>query len=246
LFQTCPLRYFFKYLERLPEETVSASLVFGSALHRAIEHHFGQLADGRTAPGRDELRDVFWDAWYGHGLMPIQFGRGDNVQTMGALADRLLDLFRTSALAQPGGTIIGIEKELRGQLLPGLPVMVARIDLLVETDDALVLRDFKTARSAWNDDSVADAADQLLLYSELVRPLAGAKPLRLSFLVLTKTKLPTLTEHAVPLEPGQVERSKRIVAAVWRAIQRGHYYPNPSPLNCHACPYRQACRAWKG
>ena len=31
-YQACPLRYFFKYVEGLPEESVAATLVFGAAL----------------------------------------------------------------------------------------------------------------------------------------------------------------------------------------------------------------------
>src|SRR5437588_10919614 len=42
-YQTCPLRYYFKYVAGLPEESVAAALVFGSAIHRAIEHHFRAL-----------------------------------------------------------------------------------------------------------------------------------------------------------------------------------------------------------
>ncbi len=34
-YQTCPLRYFYRYVSGLPEETVSASLVFGGAIHKA-------------------------------------------------------------------------------------------------------------------------------------------------------------------------------------------------------------------
>ena len=34
-YQLCPLRYYFHYIVGLPERTVSASLVFGSAIHRA-------------------------------------------------------------------------------------------------------------------------------------------------------------------------------------------------------------------
>jgi hypothetical protein len=52
-----------------------------------------------------------------------------------------------SAFAQPRGKILGVEEELRGRLVAGCPDLLARIDLLVETDDALVITDFKTARS---------------------------------------------------------------------------------------------------
>ena len=34
-FQQCPLRYHFKYIQGLPETTVSASLILGGAVHAA-------------------------------------------------------------------------------------------------------------------------------------------------------------------------------------------------------------------
>src|SRR5262245_27894128 len=58
--------------------------------------------------------------------------------------------------------------------------------------------------------------------------------------VLTKTKVPSLTVHEVSLDPRLIERTKRTVERVWQAIQAGHFYPNPSPMNCSACSYPRA------
>jgi len=49
-YQACPLRYFFRYVEGLPEETVGSSLVFGGAIHSALEAHFRELLAGNSAP----------------------------------------------------------------------------------------------------------------------------------------------------------------------------------------------------
>jgi CRISPR/Cas system-associated exonuclease Cas4 (RecB family) len=124
--------------------------------------------------------------------------------------------------------------------------LLARVDLIVDTGDELVVSDFKTARCSWNDLKVEDLAPQLLLYSELVKPLAVGRPIKLAFAVLTKTKVPELTVHDVPHDPQQVARTKKIVEQVWQAIQAGFYWPAPSPMNCGSCPFRQPCRAWTG
>jgi hypothetical protein len=120
------------------------------------------------------------------------------------------------------------------------------VDLIVDAGDELLISDFKTARCAWNDFKVEDVAPQLLLYSELVRPIADGRPIKLSFAVLTKTKVPQFTVHDVPLDVQQVERTKRTVERIWEAIQSGHFYPVPSPLNCSSCSYREPCRRWAG
>ena len=50
LYQTCPLKFFYRYIMGLPEETVSSSLVFGSSVHRAFEFHFRELLAGNPPP----------------------------------------------------------------------------------------------------------------------------------------------------------------------------------------------------
>src|SRR5262249_46052018 len=147
---------------------------------------------------------------------------------------------------RPAGAIIGIEESLRGVLVPGVPDLVGRIDLIVEAEDSVTVTDFKSARSAWDQHHVEDAGSQLLLYHELVKPLADGKPIRLQFLVMTKGKVPEIAVHPVAVDPKQIQRTKKVVEQVWRAIEGGVFYPSPSPLNCPSCPYRQQCRAWTG
>ena len=45
-YQRCPLKYHFSYIAGLVPEFVSSSLVFGGAIHPAIEHHFCRMFQG--------------------------------------------------------------------------------------------------------------------------------------------------------------------------------------------------------
>jgi CRISPR/Cas system-associated exonuclease Cas4 (RecB family) len=130
--------------------------------------------------------------------------------------------------------------------MPGVPDLWARVDLLVDSGDELVVTDLKTARSRWSQDQVEDSGEQLLLYGEVVRRLVPGKRIRLQFGVVTKTKEPAVERHAVQASPHRLTRSKRIVERVWHAIQARHFYPAPSPMNCPTCPFREPCRRWKG
>ena len=246
LYQACPLRYFFRYVAGLPEEFVSATLVFGSALHASVQFHFEQLLAGQPAPHLATLLAVFQERWEQTNPSSIRFGKGENRDTLGSLADRMLRVFQASEHSRPVGTILGVEEELHGSVVPGCPDVLARLDLIVDAGDAIVISDFKTSRSSWDESHVTGAADQLLLYHELAGGLAGGKPIRLTFTVLTKTKAPVFTVLTVTPDEAQIERTKRVVARVWQAIRAGHFYPAPSPLQCPTCPYRRECRAWKG
>lgn len=243
----CPLKYAFKYIEGLPEELISSSLAFGRAIHAAAEHHFNELMSGAPPPDQDSLLSAFWDAWRSvaeEGV--IQYGKGEDTASLQQAAVRVLQAFRESELARPTGRLIGVEEELRGSLVPGVPDLLARIDLIFETDDALVIRDFKTSRSRWHDGQAENQAEQLLLYSELTHQLIPGKPLQLEFAVFTKTKEPTVERHSVLHDPQRIARTKRVIERVWQAIESKLYYPAPSAMNCPGCPYRKPCRAWNG
>ena len=245
-YQQCPLRYFFKYVVGLPEESVSASLVFGSAIHRSIEHHFRELLAGKPLPELDALLAVYRQEWGDRNGGQIRFGKEETKGSLDSLALRMLAAFAASDLAVPEGRILAVEEELRGSLIPGLPDLLARIDLIVETPNELVIADWKTSRTRWSAEQVEESASQLLLYSDLVRQLAPGKALRVEFAVLTKTKLPSAERHGFLVDPTQVERTKATVARVWWAIEAEHFYPAPSAMGCAACPFRQPCRQWTG
>ena len=245
-FQACSLRWMFRYVLGLSEGTISSSLVLGSCLHSCVQFQFEQILMGRPSADLDTLLQVFQDAWEGYDNQVIRYGAGETRDEIGGLADRLLREFLRSEFSRPKGNIIGIEEEVRGEIMPGVPDLLGRVDLIVDTGDSLVVSDFKTARASWNVLKVEDLAPQLLLYSEVVKPMADGKPIKLEFAVLTKTKVPELTIYDVPLDPQQVERTKKVVEQVWQAIQSGFYYPNPGPMTCGSCPFREPCRRWVG
>jgi putative RecB family exonuclease len=245
-YASCPLRYAFRYVEGLPEPSVSASLVFGGAIHKACEAYYREVLAGGPLPSLDALLAAYHDGWLEHEAQVVQFGKTEDRAALDDLAGRMLAAFQASELAQPAGTILGIEEELTGQVIPGVPDLLARIDLLVDEGDGLLVVDLKTARSRWSQEQVQDSAGQLHLYHELARPLADGRPVRLEFAVLTKTKSPEVFRHEVTVAPQQIGRTKRIVERVWRAIEAGNFYPAPSAMNCPGCPYRAQCRAWTG
>jgi hypothetical protein len=246
LFRTCPLRFKFKYQDGLPEDSVSAALVFGSAIHRAAELQFNRIMAGEPPPSLAELLDAYQDAWRDQVERgQVTFAKGDDESSLALLATRMLDVFRTSSMAQPAGTFLGIEEEVRGSIIPGVPDLLGRIDLLIETEDAIVITDLKTSRSRWTREQAEDASEQLLLYSELVKRFVPGKALRMRFAVLTKTKDPVMDVHELPVDPQRVERIKRVFERVWQAIAVGNFYPSPSPISCGSCPYAGPCRDWR-
>jgi CRISPR/Cas system-associated exonuclease Cas4 (RecB family) len=244
-YQSCPLRYFFRYVEGLPEDLVSSSLAFGGSIHSAVEHHFNELMAGCPAPDLDTLLSAFWAAWRDRQeVAEIKFGKGEDVNSVGELAQRVLTAFQASDLSRPAGRILGVEEELRGRIVDDVPDLLARIDLLIETDTELAVVDLKTARSRWSEEQASDSGEQLLLYSELARHLAPSKTVVCRFIVITKAKTPAVEQHTVLVDRKRVDRTKAVVERVWRAIEGGVFFPAPSPIACGSCPFSEACRRW--
>jgi len=142
--------------------------------------------------------------------------------------------------------VLGVEEEIRGMLVEGVPDLFGRLDLLTEDSDSLVITDIKTSRGKWSQEQVEDSGERLLLYSHLASEISPGKKIATRFLVLTKTKEPAIEEHVREVEPGNVKRTLAGVKRVWRAIESGNFYPAPSTVGCAGCGYRAACRAWGG
>jgi putative RecB family exonuclease len=245
-FRTCPLKYRFRYIDGLPEESVSSALVFGTGIHTAVEQHYQAILSGEEQPDIERLMFAYRASWLGHDPDAIQFGSTESRASLDALAARMLTAFRSSPAASVQGRVLGVEEEIRGTLIAGVPDLYGRVDLLTEDSDSLVVTDIKTSRGKWSQEQVEDSGEQLLLYSHLASEISPGKKIATRFLVLTKTKEPVIEEHVREVEPVAVKRTLAGVERVWRAIESGVFYPAPSTMNCASCGYRAACRAWAG
>ena len=245
-FRTCPLKYKFRYIDGLPEESVSSALVFGTGIHSAVEQHYQAALSGEEQPDVDRLMFAYRSAWLPHDPDTIQFGSSETRASLDALAARMLTAFLNSPSASVQGRVLGVEEEIRGMLVEGVPDLYGRVDLLTEDTDTLVVTDIKTSRGKWSQEQVEDSGEQLLLYSHLASEISPGKKIATRFLVLTKTKEPVIEEHTREVDPVNVKRTLVGVERVWRAIESGVFYPAPSTVSCSSCGYRAACRAWTG
>jgi putative RecB family exonuclease len=245
-FRTCPLKYRFRYIDGMPEESVSAALVFGTGIHTAVEQHFQAILSGEEQPDVERLMFAYRSAWLPHDPDAIQFGSTETRASLDALAARMLTAFLSSPVASVQGRVLGVEEEVRGELIPGVPDLYGRVDLLTEDDDTLTITDIKTSRGKWSPEQVEDSGEQLLLYSHLASEISPGKKLKTRFLIVTKAREPQVETHTREVEPAAVKRTLAGVERVWRAIESGVFYPAPSTMNCASCGYRAACWAWMG
>lgn len=248
-YQSCPLKWYFQYVAHRPHERVGSGLVFGSAIHSAVESHYRAMMAGEDRPDVDQLMNEFDASWNLEARAPIAFGKGESPESLRELAHNILVAFHESEWSNDKGTILGVEEEIRGTRSREIPDLLARLDLVMLQDDRLVIRDFKTSRSAWTSEKAEESAAQLRLYGDLASDLAesmGVQDVALEFVVVTKTRTPRIERHAVEPKKDQVDRLYRTMECIWRSMRAGHVYPVPSAMNCGMCPFQRACREWEG
>jgi putative RecB family exonuclease len=232
LFSDCSEAWRRRYVEKLPEPT-SPALVFGSAIHAAIQEMvrasvFGQAHDPmdhwrREWNGVLEREDVVWGADRPEelGLLGLSIIQHSDVKTLALGLEPLVI-----------GDQLAIEHKIELRV-PDVPVpVIGFIDLI---DASGVPYDFKTAGRMWP----ADRADKELQASFYLAALRQAgrtdNPGNLfRYVVISKTRTPQVRVF-------ETRRSARdflglipYVQGIWRAIEREAYTLNPSSWRCNA------------
>jgi DNA helicase-2/ATP-dependent DNA helicase PcrA len=227
-YETCPLKY--KYVHRLRVPLlIHHRVVYGSAIHRAVQELFRARLQGRPF-GEDDLVAAFRSAWASEGFL----SREHEEQRLAAGEAALRRFHREEAASPLAPT--GVEQEFAFTL--ERTRVVGRYDLVVERGGRVTILDFKTGEV----DDLERAQQrtieslQLDIYALAQLKNTGRLPdwVELRFLEsgLAGGKRPTLDEAA------RTEARIRDIAAL---IRRRDFFPRPSFMACGLCAFREIC-----
>jgi putative RecB family exonuclease len=242
---SCPLRYYFQRILRLPQPSVSSSLVLGSAVHAVLaEYHRSVQNDEPT--DNSKLHRVFSESWIQkENESQVSYRNGENRADLMALGIALLELYFQEA---PPSNIVAIEETIvaplhnsRGEYLE--TPLVAIADLVTEDEESLTINEFKTSGRCYSEAEV-ETSLQPTCYANAILESTGIHA-TVEYTVLVKTKKPKVQRLSTIRNDQDLARLGDIVENIERAIQAQVFYPVESPLNCSTCPYRQPCREWK-
>ena len=248
-YSDCPRKFFYRYVEKAPEEFLPSALTFGHAIHHVIEGMYQSRLEGKDLPDHLALIDQYSQSWKeetqsGPG---VKFGKDETNESLRELAVRMISALRSHVAAETENstsTLIGIEHAIRFRLLAYAPPVEMRLDL-VEIDGLdLVVTDWKSSRSSWNEAKVAESLPQLVVYAAGLVPLlkaTGTKRIVTKFLVVTKGKTPKLQVFQPQPTQADVEKIKQRISDTWIAIQSGHFLPRES-WQCAQCQFQKRCR----
>lgn len=231
-YRTCPLKYRFGYVDKLPQEP-SPHLSWGSSLHAALEVWWDQKLP--TAPPVEVLLQGLYDGWDDSG-----FAGMPRAQKLEWYA-HAQDVLRRHHAAHAATFVPAVATEEWFELDLGDDLqVVGSIDHVARTaSGGIGIVDWKTNRKAKPAKHVAGSL-QLAIYALAARALWGVDPewVALEFVV------PGL-RVTVPREDIDTEGALATIREVAGLVRAEAFAPTPTRL-CGWCDYRGLCPAFEG
>jgi DNA helicase-2/ATP-dependent DNA helicase PcrA len=262
---TCPLRYKFGQVLRIPTPPHHA-LVYGSALHQAVQEFHRSQARGRPL-SEAELLAVFDAAWSNEGFV----SREHEAARLEAGRDALRR-FREAQLRPDAVVPAWVEREfsfslggdrIRGRFdrvdivavgeagaggegvaaPPVEPPTVLRADVIEPTlelmgRERVTITDYKSSdvRDPVLARQRARDSLQLQIYAMAYEAMTGRLPEAVQLHFLDSGLV-----GRAEVDPARLEKAKSKIAAAAAGIRARDYTPKPSPLACTYCPFRDVC-----
>jgi len=244
-FVSCPLKYRFRVVDRLPEPP-SPAATRGTMVHTVLERLFDLPAAGRTRAAAEEILPAAWaDLQVREPDVAAMFADEEALAAWLASARDLLAGYFTledPRRLAPAARELYVEHVLESGLR--LRGYVDRLDE-AQTADGLALRvvDYKTGRSP-GPAFEGTALFQMRFYALLLWRTRGVVPRELRLYYLgDRTWL-----RVVP-DVDDLLATERRVQALWAAIDRAHrtgdWRATPSKL-CGWCDHQSRCPAFGG
>lgn len=241
-FQECRLKFFFRYVERIPTAT-NPALFIGKLTHSVLQKW--NLARWRgEACDSGAMEPVFQKRWAeGQPTDGIDWDGKEAAardKTWGML-EHYLNATPIPTDEKPEAVEVVVERDL---LAHGLPPLRGVIDL-VRKGGRIV--DFKTAACTPSSPMVGHQNGvQLGCYALLYREATGKQESGFELHHLIKTKEPKLVITSMgPLNPDQIRALMAQMESYVRGVEAEDYVPSPGQ-HCMWCDYFGECQAWKG
>jgi len=240
----CPRQYYYQYVKGIEWATTPPAVVFGDAIHKAIEAINRSLMDGKVI-GRPEAIGIFNECWFDRTAT-------ENIQWKNSDED--------GELLVKGGNLVGIyhdyykaSKARDVELEFRLPIIDTATGFMIESHDVVgkmdaisesgTIVEIKTSSKTPNQIDV-DTNMQLTLYSWAYRFLYGEPEDKLMVISLIKTKEPQIVCLKTTRTEASYTRLFKLIDSVLKAIDSGLFYTNPLNVwGCRGCAYLAQCES---
>ena len=241
LFQTCRLKFFFRYVLGL-RKPKTAALHVGVAVHTVLSN-WNRARWRQQSLALADLFITYQEVWKsGQVEEPVAWDSPAVEAEQQQTGWRLLETFFRESPIRDAGKPDAVEVRVEADLAShGLPTLVGVLDL-VQNETVI---DFKTSSTTPNPERAASVnATQATAYAMLYRENTGRKKTAVELHHLVKLKQPRLVVVALP-PIGERERSRllRVIDSYVAGLEQRDFIPSPG-LQCAACEFFHECAAW--
>jgi len=241
----CSLMYKFAKIDKIPMETISDAMEFGSTIHITLEYYYQEKMLGEKMLLKD-VHEIFEVTWRKRveGRTDMEYTKGHDFKFLLMMGKDLLTVWYNK-LPDDNYNIIGIEEAFSFNM-PGIELpFIGVIDLLEQDESGtIIVTDHKTAGKAYSIADV-DSNQQLTLYQMALKANGYAdREILLKFDTLIKTKKPKFEQYWTTRSELDEHRLIRKANQVWDGIQKGVFIPNDTSWKCNYCSYKEICNEW--
>lgn len=237
-FLTCPLKYKFRYIDKVDPERTGSCFPFGRAFHAALSE--------RARIGKDiserEVCDIFEDFFKAEteAAENLIYKPAEDYDTLLQTGFKMVELackywlddFAVQKVAESFSvTVPGLSRPLIGEF-----------DCVVTDGHDTCIVDWKTSASKWPVGK-ADKDLQATAFCYAYKAKYGEKPL-FRFDVYTKTKTPAAANYYTLRTDDELERFASLAHRIEQSVYSGNFYPNETGFSCSGCPYADRCKKW--
>lgn len=240
-YRDCPKRFEHRYVLRTPAESKSSGLVFGSAMHAALNLFYANLRDNKPEPTSEEMHKVFLESWQRElsGDVPVLLAEKETEAGLEELATKLIKVFLEKA--ERPHRVVEVEMPFSIDLGEDLPRLVGAYDTVVQDNNGSYrILEHKTAAKRWTPDKIAFDT-QLTAYTTAA-PFMGLGDTAVTIQLLLKTKKADMEVYT----PARTESDKRdfieMAVGVSKAVRAGIFWSNRDWW-CRSCEFASQCLA---
>jgi putative RecB family exonuclease len=239
-FETCPKKYEFTYLLKVPAGPDGIEAFMGSRVHDALEWLYGEVRACRL-PGEEDLVARYAEVWDAEWADDVRVTRAERTaEDYRAIGEKALRDYHRRYRPFDQGVTVGLEARI-GLRLDEDHEVVGFIDRLVKVADGeWEIHDYKTGATLMTQEK-ADADRQLALYELAVREMyPDAQRVELVWHYLA-------FDHEVR-SSRTAEQREELRAQVLETI--GHIeaqaaFPARTSGLCGWCDHQSICPAWR-
>jgi len=230
-FNTCPLQYRYRYIQRIPVPPSSATS-FGGSMHKTLRDFYQEIRDGRKLTKTDLMKmlEINWS--------PVGYASKAHENKRKKQGERMLADFyeKFDARTVPKD----LEQPFIIKVSPQLKIG-GKIDRIDEKEGKLEIIDYKTGRVL--DQNDIDKSLQLTVYALAAadKGIYGRKP---DEVILTFYFLETTEKKSTKRTVEQLKQAKRELLEKAKEIEKSSFEPTPSNM-CDYCDFKLICEAWQ-